>query len=279
MRQKSHRAPQRCYRSGVEAFLCPCARRLDGHSLYSADHAAGPRDFQVDRRPVRPAPGQFRRRRLAAQGGRRSARLDLAPGQRPSRPSPARQGDALAAGSAAPACLRAGLRLRRRQRRRPAGRRPDPQAAARARPARRPGLGVAADAVAVRERRGPRRPLSARDRVGRRRAAPPPRAPRRQRPAHHDRSRCDRRSPPRAAGVRTVQRVLRHLVLPAPHRHRDVQPGADPARRGRAAAAGDGTGDPRRARAAAPAVQQAPGALSARAAALAAVAASPTASC
>src|SRR5436309_6746209 len=267
MKEKSHRAARRCYESGVETLQGTLTRRLDGYSLYSAQRFPGPRDFEADHRPVRPAASQFPRRRHAAESGRRSARADVATGQRDPRPSPSRQGGAPAPGSAAAARLRAGLWLRRLQRRRAAGRRPDPQAAARSRSARGRGLGVATDAVAVRERRGPGRPLSARDRAGRRRADLPPRAPRHGRAAYHDRSRCDRRPDPRPAGVRPLQRLLRHVVLSAPHCHGHVQHRADPTRRGRAAAAGDGGGDPRRPRALAPTVPQAPRALSARAAA------------
>src|SRR5713226_7846800 len=38
VKEKSHRAPRRCYRSGVEAFLRTIARRLDGYSLYNSGH-------------------------------------------------------------------------------------------------------------------------------------------------------------------------------------------------------------------------------------------------
>src|SRR5438093_4807784 len=78
MKEKSHRVSCRCYESGVETHHGTQTRRLDGHSLYSAEHAAGPRDFEADRRPLRPAPGQLRRRRDSAEGGRRSARAHLA---------------------------------------------------------------------------------------------------------------------------------------------------------------------------------------------------------
>src|SRR5207245_413793 len=249
MKEKSHRAPRRCYRSGVWTLNGTQTWRLDGHSLYSAPRLPGPRDFEADHRHIRPAAGQFRRRRHSAEADRRPARPDLAIGRRHPRPSATRQGGAPASGFAAPARLRAGLWLRRLQRRRPADRRPDPQAAARPRSARRRGLGIAAHAVAVRKRRGPRRPLSARDGVGRRRADLPPRAPGRRGPAHHDRSRCDGRPDARSAGVCPLQRVLRHLVLPASRRHGDVQPRTHPARRGRAAAAGHRGGDPARMRA------------------------------
>ena len=35
LKEKSHRAPRRCYRSGVEALRHTVARRLDGHRLYN----------------------------------------------------------------------------------------------------------------------------------------------------------------------------------------------------------------------------------------------------
>src|SRR5713101_2198450 len=41
MRQKSHRATRRCYRSGVDALRGTHTRRLDGHSLYTASHLPG----------------------------------------------------------------------------------------------------------------------------------------------------------------------------------------------------------------------------------------------
>src|SRR6266849_682479 len=45
MKEKSHRATRRCYRSGVEALRGTQTRRLDGHSLYSAQH---PPVWQID---------------------------------------------------------------------------------------------------------------------------------------------------------------------------------------------------------------------------------------
>src|SRR5437867_130190 len=113
-------------------FYATVFPRMEAIIQYSAQCAPGPRDFEADHRPVRPAARQFRRRRRAAESGRRSARPDVAPGQRDPRPAPSRQGGAPAPGPAAAACLRAGLWLRRLQRRRAAGRRPDPQAVARA---------------------------------------------------------------------------------------------------------------------------------------------------
>jgi hypothetical protein len=262
MKRKSHRVLEVCEKSGVETPSHTTPRRLDGHSLYSAEHAAGPREFQTDHRPLRSAARQLRRRRRAAEGDRRSTRPDLALGQRHPRPAPAGQGGALAPGSAAAARLRAGLWVRRLQRRRAAGRRPHPQVAARARSARGRGLGVAANAVAVRERGTPGRPLSARDGVGRYRVDVPPRPPGRRGPVHHDRPRCHRRPDPWAAGARPLQRLLRHLVLSAPHRHSGLQHRADAVRGGRGLAAGHGDRHARRARPAASVVCQAPGALS-----------------
>src|SRR5947199_10729261 len=81
MKEKSHRAARRCYESGVETLQGTQTRRLDGYSLYSAQRSPGPRDFEADHRPVRPAASQFRRRRHAAESGRRSARADVATGQ------------------------------------------------------------------------------------------------------------------------------------------------------------------------------------------------------
>ena len=88
MKEKSHRAKRRCYRSGVWTLRGTHTRRLDGHSLYSAQRAQGPRDFQADHRAVRSAPRQLRWRRDSDQGGRRPTRADVALGQRHSR-SPA----------------------------------------------------------------------------------------------------------------------------------------------------------------------------------------------
>src|SRR5436309_15321156 len=69
MKEKSHRAARRCYESGVETLQGTQTRRLDGYSLYSAQRFPGPRDFEADHRPVRPAASQFRRRRCAAETG------------------------------------------------------------------------------------------------------------------------------------------------------------------------------------------------------------------
>src|SRR5206468_6160655 len=78
MKEKSHRAKRRCYRSGVWTLRGTHTRRLDGHSLYNAQRAQGPRDFQADHRSVRSAPGQLRWRRDSDQGGRRPTRADVA---------------------------------------------------------------------------------------------------------------------------------------------------------------------------------------------------------
>src|SRR5438094_3406396 len=78
MKEKSHRAKRRCYRSGVWTLRGTHTRRLDGHSLYNAQRAQGPRDFQADHRAVRSAPRQLRWRRDSDQGGRRPTRADVA---------------------------------------------------------------------------------------------------------------------------------------------------------------------------------------------------------
>ena len=111
---------------------------------------------QPDRRAVRPGRTPVR---MAGRCCSRPSTTQLGLTQRlaavPDRPAAAGQGPARAARAGAAARLRDRLRLRRLQRRRPAGRRPDPQAAARPRSAHRAGPGLAADALALRERRGP----------------------------------------------------------------------------------------------------------------------------
>src|SRR5213594_1264107 len=81
MKEKSHRATHRCYRSGVWTLHGTQTWRLDGHSLYSAQRPPGPWDFEADHRPVRPAARQLGRRRPAVEGHRRPARSHLAIGQ------------------------------------------------------------------------------------------------------------------------------------------------------------------------------------------------------
>src|SRR2546427_4502676 len=109
MKEKSHRAKRRCYRSGVWTLRGTHTRRLDGHSLYNAQRAQAPRDFQADYRSVRSAPSQLRWRRDSDQGGRRPTRADVALGQRHSRSPAARQDPAPPPGSPAAAHLPAGL--------------------------------------------------------------------------------------------------------------------------------------------------------------------------
>ena len=75
--------------------------------------------------------------------------------------------------------------------------------------------------------------------------------------ATHDRPRSHRRSHPRAAGVRLLQRALRYLVLPAAHGHPDVQRRADAVPGGRGAAAGYRADRPRGDRPVAAPVRQA----------------------
>jgi hypothetical protein len=75
----------------------------------------------------------------------------------------------------------------------------------------------------------------------------------------HHRSRSYRRSHPRPARAHVFQRPLRHVVLPAADRHPDVRRRGDTVCRGGGAAAGQRAGQPRRARAAAPAVPRGAG--------------------
>ena len=154
MKEKSHRTSPRCYRCGVETYLHAHTRRLDGYSLYTANHVRIRAQRQADRRGLRPAARQFGRRGGPAEEPRYAVGADQAPGRLPGGHAPAGQGAASGPGVGAAARLRARVWLRRLQRRRPAGRRCDPQAAARPRSDRGPGPGLAADAVAVRERGG-----------------------------------------------------------------------------------------------------------------------------
>src|SRR2546428_1552460 len=153
MKEESHRVSEVCEKSVDKTTGRTARGRLDGHSLYSAEHAAGPRELQADPRALRPAARQLRRRRPLAEAGRRPAGPDDAGGARLARPTAAGQDCPPAARPGAAARVRPGLWLRRLQRRRPARGRSDPQAAAGPRSARRPGAGLAADPVALRERR------------------------------------------------------------------------------------------------------------------------------
>src|SRR2546430_16516791 len=180
MKEESHRVSEVCEKSVDKTTRRTTPRRLDGHSLYSAEHAAGPRELQADPRALRPAARQLRRRRPLAEAGRRPAGPDDAGGARLARPTAAGQDCPPAARPGAAARVRPGLWLRRLQRRRPARGRSDPQAAAGPRSARRPGAGLAADPVALRGRRAAVRFVSPRPGRGRGgasvspAAAPPP---------------------------------------------------------------------------------------------------------
>ena len=104
--------------------------------------------------------------RRPAQGGR--ARVRLGQGVRPvsGRQTRTREDSAHARGPDRPAGLRHRVRSSRWQRCRPLGRRPHPQAAARAGPGVRRALGVATHDLAIRERRAPHRALPDGARVG-----------------------------------------------------------------------------------------------------------------
>ena len=127
-------------------------------------------------------------------------------------------------GSDRPADLRHRVRSSRWQRCRPLGRRPHPQAAARAGPGVRRALGVATYDLAVRERRDPHRALPDGARVGgvRHRAASAP--PARAGAARHHRSGSDRRPDARRPAAHVLQRALWRLVLSAAARVSELRP-------------------------------------------------------
>ena len=249
MKQNSHRASDRCDRSGVEALPHRHTRRLDGYSLYTAGQLRVPRAAALGRGPIRSTPRQLGWWGTAAQGRRRPARGDRAAGRQPAGSAAARQDRSRADRVGAAACLRDRLRLRRLQRRRAPGPGPGAQAPARARSAHRSRPGVPGDAVPVRERGRAAGALSGERRTGRARHRAPPRAARGPRPPHHDRPRPDRRSHPWAARVQLLQWALRPLVLPAGGRDADVQCRADAVRGRRRAAPGHQPGQARRDRA------------------------------
>src|SRR6266478_10163251 len=215
MKKNSHRAVRRCYESGVETLQYTVARRLDGYTLYNADPLQTRPEKEARRRPLRPSVRQLRWRGDPAQRDRYLPRADQAAGRPLRGRPPAGQGPASGARVAPATGLRDRLRLRRLQRRRAAGRRRDPQAAPRPRSPGRPAPGLAADALAVRERRrgagaAPDGARGGRD-GDRAPAAPAPRPGH----AHHDRPGSHRRSDPRPGGVHLLQRPLRHVVLSA----------------------------------------------------------------
>src|SRR5260370_22670008 len=153
MKKNSHRAVRRCYESGVETLQYTVARRLDGYTLYNADPLQTRPEKEARRRPLRPSVRQLRWRGDPAQRDRYLPWAAQAVG-RPLRGRPPAGQDSASDPRARPATrVRPRLRLRRLQRRRSAGRRPDPQAAPRPRSAGRRAPGLAANALAVRERR------------------------------------------------------------------------------------------------------------------------------
>src|SRR5712692_10541760 len=116
MKEKSHRASQRCYRSGSETFLSPNARRLDGYSLYTASHVRIRAQREAGRRGLRHAARQFGRRGGAAEEPRYPVAADQACGRLSGRWASAGQDRASNSGVAPAARLRTGVWLRRLQR-------------------------------------------------------------------------------------------------------------------------------------------------------------------
>ncbi len=155
MKDKSHRATRRCYRSGVWTLRGTQTRRLDGHSLYSASHVPIRAERQAGRRRVRHPRRQLGRWPGLAEGDRHPTRADQAPGRVCGRRAPSGESPAWDARIGPAARVRARGGLRRLQRRRAAGGRRHPQACGRPRSDRGPRPRLAADALALRERRGP----------------------------------------------------------------------------------------------------------------------------
>src|SRR5881628_1806471 len=156
MKEKSHRVSRRCYRSGVWSLRGTQTRRLDGHSLYSASHVPIRAERQAGGRGVRHSGRQLGRWSDPAEGHRHSLGADQAFGGVPGRRAPAGEGPARDDRIAPAARVRARGRLRRLQRRRAAGGRRHPQACGRPRSDRGARPRLAADALALRERRGRR---------------------------------------------------------------------------------------------------------------------------
>src|SRR5206468_4985582 len=92
MKKKSHRVSRRCYRSGSETFLSPNARRLDGYSLYTANHVRIRAESEAGCRDLRPAARQSGRRGGAAEEPGYPVAADQAVGGVPGGRSPAGQG-------------------------------------------------------------------------------------------------------------------------------------------------------------------------------------------
>src|SRR6266542_2416794 len=223
MKEKSHRAPQGCDKSGDKTLPHSTTRRLDGYRLYSASHVRIRSEKEAGGRSLRLGARQLRRRRDLAQGDRYPARADQGLGRVPRRSAAAGQGPASDARAVPATGLWARLWLRRLQRRRPAGRRRDPQTVGRPRSDRGAGPGLAAHALAVRECRGVARAARDGARPGRDGHRAPSAATPGSGPPYHDRPRSHRRSYPWAAGVHLLQRPLRHLVLSAGGGHGDVR--------------------------------------------------------
>lgn len=199
MKENGHRVPHVCENSGDKTRSRTVTRRLDGHSLYNATDVQGRALSQAGRRTLRHRAEQFGRRRGARPSARRPARTDRAPGGVPrgrARPEQSRARDAR---PAAPARVRAVLRLRRLQRRRAAGARPDPQADARPRSHRRRRAGLAAHPLALRECRRAARVARHGARAGRHGHRGPSAAPAGAGATDHHRRRSHRRSHPTAS--------------------------------------------------------------------------------
>jgi hypothetical protein len=206
MRQDSHRVSQVCDKSGDWTLARTTRRRLDGYRLYSASHVRIRSEKEAGGRRLRRRARQLRRRRDLAQGDRYPVRPDQALGRVPRRSAAAGEGPPSGARVAPATGLRARLWLRRLQRRRAGGGRRDPQTAGRPRSDRGASPGLAAHALAVRERRRVARVAHDGAGAGRHRhraPSPPAQGPG---PAHHHRPRPDRGPDPRPAGADLLPR-------------------------------------------------------------------------
>src|SRR6266511_2910625 len=76
MKEKSHRAPQGCDKSGDKTLPHSTTRRLDGDRLYTASHVRIRSEKEAGGRRLRRGARQLRRRRDLAQGDRYPARAD-----------------------------------------------------------------------------------------------------------------------------------------------------------------------------------------------------------
>ena len=225
MKDKSDRAPERCYRSGDRTFPYTPPRRLDGYRLYSRVHLPIPGSSVAGRRAIRRAARQLGWGPGAAQGRGRAPAPDRAVAGRLTGSAATGEGRALGPGPGPAAGLWPGRGLSRWQRRRRLANDPLHKLVL---TASRYGPALGSQPTS----RASRTPLAGAIWSGwgpagadghRRPSAPAPWP----RPADHDRPRPDRRSDARPAGAQPLQRPLRHGLLLAARDHADLRRRAD----------------------------------------------------